>query len=87
MSDEQQEGRKFQFKVPNANLAARQLEMLLQIRASVDALAVTLFYALAQDEEAGVTLARLYEEHKEEFFLKYAFELQDTPGEGGTPPS
>jgi hypothetical protein len=85
MSDEQDSDLKFRMSVPASKLPGATAEALLHIRASVDALATTLFYALGENQEDGLRLVKIYNHNKKEFLLEYAFELQDTPpDEGGT---
>lgn len=79
LSDESQERRPagFAFTVKAGDSTALILEMLLQVRASNDALAGLLANIFGNDEAAVAALAKRYEELYESFLLQHAFRLQD----------
>jgi hypothetical protein len=81
VSDEQEKP-PFRILVPTDRAPSATLSALLEIQASIDALAVALFYALSPDMEASRKLARLYAEQKKERLLELAFNLQDAPPAG-----
>jgi hypothetical protein len=82
MSDEERKPHTFAFTTEVANPTAFLAEMLLQVRASVEALAIITIEELAGDsEEKGVKLAKHYESLREQMLLEHAFRLQDKPND------